>query len=655
MIGHGAPCSFVVSVMLVSISSIMQSVDHDNHPYEELYAGRVSNGPISGLAVVGRAGPAQPASIQHTDALSAPTSQLRAARITGSGQPNADSVAGPSHLRFGSVEGAQRSVAADADGGVFVGWVDGRRGNPDIYIERLTADGSPARGWPNGGLLVCGAEGSQYQLDTAPDGAGGVFLAWQDYRHDGRGRVYFQRITANGAIAEGWPAGGRPLNAGTSEQTRPRIVADRSGAYLLWSERIGRNLTLHLARRSAQGDTVVGWPSAGQTITDSRQTVRASAMAIDDQGRTVIVWQQADSLGVNSLRGLSLSAGRDPSTPLPVPALLVPSAVDVTEPTLQLVGEQVVAVWGEWQTTGASLRTQRLDLSSGTWSAMQTIKLRDGDVLGHNPPAVLADTTGLFVAWESHDDVGSKVRVQRIGASGSVASGWDSIGVLASATPGSHYAPTLRSDGAGGIVVTWLSVPPVQADGAVAARAGEVSVQLLEATAASGGRARLVWVVSGGMREWLEVERRAEEGDWAVIGRAAPDDSGRVAFEDQAAPQGTTTAYRLVRLVGETRYNFPEVLLKIPRLPVALAIHWARAEAPRNRIILALALPSSAPVELQLHDVSGRRVARQRLEYTEGGEYEVPLDLPRGLRSGVYFVRVQQAGKFRSTKVSFVR
>ncbi len=66
---------------------------------------------------------------------------------------------------------------------------------------------------------------------------------------------------------------------------------------------------------------------------------------------------------------------------------------------------------------------------------------------------------GMFVAWAGTDYAGnSPIRVQRLNADGSVASGWPADGVLACSAAGQRNAPQLVPDGAGGVLLVWIEV-----------------------------------------------------------------------------------------------------------------------------------------------------------------------------------------------------
>src|SRR5437773_1981969 len=102
------------------------------------------------------------------------------------------------------------------------------------------ADGATAPGWPADGVLVsphlngAGYARLYYTLLTsvAPDGLGGVLIAWSDQRNDA-GDVYVQRINANGTFPAGWSQYGIAAGAAAGLQQSPVVVADGAGGALL--------------------------------------------------------------------------------------------------------------------------------------------------------------------------------------------------------------------------------------------------------------------------------------------------------------------------------------------------------------------------------------------------------------------------------------
>src|SRR6185295_1145935 len=69
---------------------------------------------------------------------------------------------------------------------------------------------------------------------------------------------------------------------------------------------------------------------------------------------------------------------------------------------------------------------------------------------------------------------------------------------------------------------------------------------------------------------------------------------------------------------------------------------------------LAFRLPSAAPVRLALYDVAGREVARPVDGMRAAGLHHVALDA-RGLKAGVYFCRLDVAGRIQQRRAILIR
>ena len=119
------------------------------------------------------------------------------------------------------------TMVADGAGGMYVAWADARDGSglawpdylayEDIRLLRLTPEGEVYPGWPADGLLVSSAPGWQFLPSLLPDGAGGVYVAWDDIT------IGLTRVRGDGSYAPGWSANGiqiSDLNAYCSHSLR---------------------------------------------------------------------------------------------------------------------------------------------------------------------------------------------------------------------------------------------------------------------------------------------------------------------------------------------------------------------------------------------------------------------------------------------------
>jgi hypothetical protein len=173
--------------------------------------------------------------------------------------------------------GHQRApwIASDSQGGLFVTWEDLRTEPPnatldepyiDVYAHHILATGSMDPRWPVNGLPVCVQPSAQQEIFDCGDGAGGVYVAWTDYRF-GADDIYVQHLNADGSIVPGWTlngsyAGGDP---GYDYHLAPPIPDGVGGVLLTWETESGQHhvLTQHL---TASGTPASGWQAAGNAL-----------------------------------------------------------------------------------------------------------------------------------------------------------------------------------------------------------------------------------------------------------------------------------------------------------------------------------------------------------------------------------------------------
>ncbi len=172
-------------------------------------------------------------------------------------------------------------MVPDGEGGAYLTWSDYRDpSRPDeIYVQRMRSDGTPYPAWPVNGVRVT----DNYHFDgapyLAPDGSGGAYLCWDQccFPPD---RVLVQRLTGSGAVAPGWPAGGLAIPSEQSN-TYARITADgQGGAIAAWKSGF---FEVRALRFVADGPTPV-------------QVALVSAEASPD--RVQLVWYGSGAAGV---------------------------------------------------------------------------------------------------------------------------------------------------------------------------------------------------------------------------------------------------------------------------------------------------------------------------------------------------------------------
>ena len=194
----------------------------------------------------------------------------------------------------GSQEGG--IIVADGAGGAFVAWQDYRVGNgADIYVQHVLANGTVDPAWPNDGRAVCTAPGYEGQASMLTDGAGGAIVVWQDWREvvitgGSNSDIYAQHILADGTIDPTWPANGRAVCTHKSQQGSPRIVSDGTGgAVVAWED--FRNATdIYAQRVLSSGVVDPTWPANGLAVCTAPSSKQGPTIASDGAGGAIVTW-----------------------------------------------------------------------------------------------------------------------------------------------------------------------------------------------------------------------------------------------------------------------------------------------------------------------------------------------------------------------------
>lgn len=338
-------------------------------------------------------------------------------------------------------------TAPDGAGGLYIAWSDRRDGHDDIYVLRVTAAGQPAAGWPATGVLACGASGHQRLNSLVPDGANGVVAVWEDERTSRDSNdLWAQRVNPAGLTM--WSADGVLLAREAARTSTPMTTGDGTGGVIAIWRFDGTDTDVMAARLDGAGATPAGWSSDGIPVCAVAQNQEPGGVVGDGAGGAYVVWadQRAGAEGVYA-QHLSASGAKQWSSD--------GQRVDVGEgsgyPLACADGAGgVITAWTQFDL----LRAQRLNAAGAPqW---ESGGVRVCDTAG--PTAFSLDPapgSGAFVAWTRNPGGEYELRAQSL--SGAGARAWDTTGVVVAHT-GPRYTWGMRTiaDGAGGAVISWM-------------------------------------------------------------------------------------------------------------------------------------------------------------------------------------------------------
>ncbi|MGH2669580.1 MAG: hypothetical protein ACRDH5_10805, partial [bacterium] len=195
----------------------------------------------------------------------------------------------------------------DGSGGVIIAW--GYGGGGEIRVINLTAVGEVAPGWIDAGKVVCTAPGGRGIRGLVSDGAGGGYLALDDYRTAPAGTqpselepysdIYAQRFTATGDLAPGWPADGLPLCTLPFVQHYASLAADGSGGCLVaWQDLrdyfVPEYIDIYALRVRGDGTLAPGWTAQGTRVSAGFGTQFDPRVVADGVGGAYLVYNELE-------------------------------------------------------------------------------------------------------------------------------------------------------------------------------------------------------------------------------------------------------------------------------------------------------------------------------------------------------------------------
>lgn len=615
-------------------------------------------------------------------------------------------------------------IASDAAGGAFVAWTDLRdyfNGTPigrnDCYLQRVTAEGQIAPGWPVDGLAVGTGPGHQLPVALAPDDGDGVLIVFSDTSVD-FGDLYLQRITAAGTVAPGWPATGVPIAVGPGEQWAPELVGDGAGgAFVSWQDS-GTESRARYTHVLASGGLAPGWVANGRLFEPgpflvSRPLMLYSgsgflaAWGVADDASSSIVHIQAQRYLVDGnpdpawpVGGLvicqSLPANRGPVDRLvrdgtggfftvfadaredgvmpndlyaqhvvgsgalapgwPADGVPVSALPGVTEqdPSLCEDGRGgAYIVWEDYRVGAARVFGQHLATDGQPHPGWPTggrgLTSTPGFQL--SPELAWDGRDGAYLTWNNLQTGGYRSYVQHLGPSGAPAPGWPANGLPVIPLATDQYVPTITADGRGGAIVAWEDIRNGETDvyaqryitdGVVATQVSVVSAE------ARADEVRLRWHVSGETRASVERSER-DAAEWRALAEIAVDGAGFLEYVDRDVVPGASYEYRL-KFASGSRGGETSVMVPV----LELALEGARPNPAVGVLFVAFTLPDASAARLELYDLAGRRLASRDVGARGEGRHVVRLH-DGAIAPGLYWAALTHGTRTVRTRVAVVK
>jgi hypothetical protein len=284
-------------------------------------------------------------------------------------------------------------IAPDGEGGAIIIWQDFRTNYADLYAQRINKEGESL--WKENGVLICGASGAQSAPVAVDDGAGGVIVAWQDFRRS-FADIYAQRVDKNGNVL--WEKGGVAVCTALGHESFPVIAGnDADGAIIAWVDT--RNGNNDIFAQQIDGNGAIRWKADGVPVCKKS----------GDQDYPVITG--------NGAGGVILS-------------------------------------WWDKRSGEYGIYAQHIDRTGTALWAEDGLAISVEKGIQNNVSIVSNGTGGAILAWnDNRKDPAFDVYVQQIDKEGTVE--WNRTGVACSTAFDTQCFPVIVADGVGGAVIAW--------------------------------------------------------------------------------------------------------------------------------------------------------------------------------------------------------
>lgn len=353
--------------------------------------------------------------------------------------------------------GSQTNVqlVADGTGGAIAVWEDTRNASTDIYAQRISATGTLL--WAVDGVPLCTAAFNQVKPKIVTDGTGGAVIAWTDDRNGGGAGnydIYAQRINSSGVVQ--WGTDGVAVCTATGIQNNLQMLADNSGAMIVWSDGRGgsANADIYAQRLNQVGTSL--WTIDGMSVCNASSLQNMPQIISDGgAGSAIVTWEDWRNFSQSDIYAQHISNGFTDWT--------FNGVVICSESNLQhqyntkMVADGsggAIICWEDKRNAGSNtdLYAQRVNTSGLTQWASNGIAICNASGIQFTHQMIANATGGAIITWEDRR-TGRDIYTQFINASG--VAQWTANGIPVCNTADTQEEPQLVARAAGGAIFIW--------------------------------------------------------------------------------------------------------------------------------------------------------------------------------------------------------
>jgi PKD repeat protein len=349
-------------------------------------------------------------------------------------------------------------ITTDGSGGAIITWWDERSGNYDIYVQRIDSVGKPL--WTANGVAICTEANEQREPQITNDSSGGAIITWQDERR-GNYDIYAQRIDSAGKPL--WTANGVAICTAGNNQGPPQITSDGSGgAIIAWEDNRSVDMDIYAQRIAGNGEIL--WTAGGVAICTATNLQISTQITPDGSGGAIITWgdrRRGDNWDIYARR--IDSTGKSLWTADGV-AICTAAYDQQLYPHITTDGSGgAIITWKDYRSNvDGDIYAQRID-STGKllWNA-NGVAICTADNYQQIPQITFDGSSGAIITWEDYRSGNYDIYAQHIDSTGKLL--WTANGLVICAADIHQMYPQIAADGSGGAIITWQDLRSYNSD-----------------------------------------------------------------------------------------------------------------------------------------------------------------------------------------------
>ncbi|MDD1778849.1 MAG: hypothetical protein LUQ65_11860 [Candidatus Helarchaeota archaeon] len=341
------------------------------------------------------------------------------------------------------IEQKNAVICSDGQGGAIIAWEDFRiDGSGDVYAQRMSSTGAPQ--WAADGVVICNAVSWQQTLAICSDGVGGAILVWKDLRN-GNADIYTQRVNSEGNSL--WTSNGVPIVNLTGVQERPELCTDgASGAIIVWVDNRVTGSDIYAQRIKANGQ--LNWTINGIPICTKAGTQSYPKIINNGTDGAIMCWSDTNIYAQKVTAAGASQWGANGTV------ICNASNTQIAPEICSDGAGGAIIVWPDDRVSWDIYAQRITSVGAMQWGANGSA-ICNADLSQLEPQICSVNSGGAIMAWRDYRSGGSNdIYAQYVTQNGEMP--WTSNGIAICNTPDDEQTGVrICSDGADGVIMAW--------------------------------------------------------------------------------------------------------------------------------------------------------------------------------------------------------